>query len=130
MNGNALQISVPESALRSDRRSPCHSSIGRSRHFVSSNESRDRLCAEPALITSAVEGLPRFDSSVITWRRRTVEDVEIASEAIPAGSDQLLVLCSGNCQRRPPNVTPVATTPTAAQPPDRLRVHRHPLAPA
>ena len=95
MNGNALQISVPDCALWSDRRSSCHSSIGRGRHFVSSNESRDRLCAEPALITNAVEGLLWFDPSGITRRRRTVEDVEIASESIPAASDQLLALCSG-----------------------------------
>jgi cytochrome P450 len=56
----------------------------------------DRLCADPALIPNAVEELLRFDSSVITWRRRTVEDVRIAGVAIPAGSNLLLALCSGN----------------------------------
>jgi cytochrome P450 len=59
-------------------------------------DSWDRLCAAPALIPDAVEELLRFASSVITWRRKAVKDVEIAGAAIPAGSNLLLALCSGN----------------------------------
>ena len=33
-------------------------------------EAWERLCADPALIPNAVEELLRFDSSVITWRRK------------------------------------------------------------
>jgi cytochrome P450 len=56
----------------------------------------DRLCAEPALIPNAVEELLRFDSSVITWRRKALKAVEIAGVAIPEGANLLLALCSGN----------------------------------
>ena len=56
----------------------------------------DRLCADPALIPNAVEELLRFDSSVITWRRKAVKAVEVAGVAIPEGAKLLLALCSGN----------------------------------
>lgn len=56
----------------------------------------ERLCAEPVLIPNAVEELLRFDSSVITWRRKTTRPVEIGGVAIPEGAKLLLALCSGN----------------------------------
>ncbi len=56
----------------------------------------ERLCAEPTLIPNAVEELLRFDSSVITWRRKTTRPVEISGVAIPEGAKLLLALCSGN----------------------------------
>ena len=56
----------------------------------------DRLCADPALIPNAVEELLRFDSSVITWRRKAVKAVELAGVSIPQGANLLLGLCSGN----------------------------------
>ena len=56
----------------------------------------ERLCAEPALIPNAVEELLRFDSSVITWRRKALKAVEVAGVAIPEGAKLLLALCSGN----------------------------------
>lgn len=59
-------------------------------------EAWDRLCADPALIPNAVEELLRFDSSVITWRRKALEAVEIAGVAIPKDANLLLALCSGN----------------------------------
>ncbi len=52
--------------------------------------------ADPALIRNAVEELLRFDSSVITWRRKTLKAVEIAGISIPEGANLLLALCSGN----------------------------------
>jgi hypothetical protein len=55
-----------------------------------------RLCAEPQAIPKAVEELLRFNSSVITWRRKTTRPVEIANLAIPADANLLLALCSGN----------------------------------
>jgi cytochrome P450 len=54
------------------------------------------LCADPALIPNAVEELLRFDSSVITWRRKTLKAVEMAGVQIPEGAKLLLALCSGN----------------------------------
>jgi cytochrome P450 len=59
-------------------------------------EAWERLCAEPALIPNAVEELLRFDSSVITWRRKALEAAEIAGVMIPEGANLLLALCSGN----------------------------------
>lgn len=58
-----------------------------------------KLVREPLRISDAVEELLRFDSSVITWRRKTTKPVEIAGVAIPAGADLLLALCSGNRDR-------------------------------
>ena len=55
-----------------------------------------RLCVEPEAIPNAVEELLRFNSSVITWRRKTTKPVEIAGVAIPEGANLLLALCSGN----------------------------------
>ncbi|MFN0316999.1 MAG: cytochrome P450 [Burkholderiales bacterium] len=59
-------------------------------------EQWERLCAQPALIPNAVEELLRFDSSVITWRRKTLRAVEMAGVSIPEGANLLLALCSGN----------------------------------
>jgi cytochrome P450 len=56
-----------------------------------------RLCVEPQAIPNAVEELLRFNSSVITWRRKTTRPVEIANVAIPEDANLLLALCSGNC---------------------------------
>jgi cytochrome P450 len=56
----------------------------------------DRLCTDPALIPNAVEELLRFDSSVITWRRKALKTVEMAGVQIPEGAKLLLALCSGN----------------------------------
>jgi cytochrome P450 len=55
-----------------------------------------RLCVEPEAIPNTVEELLRFNSSVITWRRKTTRPVEIAGTAIPDGANLLLALCSGN----------------------------------
>ena len=56
----------------------------------------ERLCADPALIPNAVEELLRFDSSVITWRRKALKSIEVAGVSIPEGASLLLALCSGN----------------------------------
>jgi hypothetical protein len=59
-------------------------------------EAWDRLCADPSLTPNAVEELLRYDSSVVTWRRKALKTVEIAGVSIPEGADLLLALCSGN----------------------------------
>ena len=56
----------------------------------------ERLCADPSLIPNAVEELLRFDSSVITWRRKALKSVVLAGVQIPEGAKLLLALCSGN----------------------------------
>ena len=56
----------------------------------------EKLVKSPERIADAVEELLRFNSSVITWRRRTTKPVVIAGVDIPEGADLLLALCSGN----------------------------------
>jgi len=56
----------------------------------------ERLCTDPRAIPNVVEELLRFDSSVITWRRKTVQAVELAGVQLPEGANLLLALCSGN----------------------------------
>jgi cytochrome P450 len=56
----------------------------------------DRLCADPAVIPNAVEELLRFNSSVITWRRKAMQAVQVGGVQIPEGANLLLALCSGN----------------------------------
>jgi cytochrome P450 len=60
----------------------------------------------------AVEEVLRLDSSVVAWRRRAVADVTLAEASIPAGSNLILLLGSGN---RDPEVFPD---------PDRLDIRR------
>ena len=54
------------------------------------------LCAEPRLITNAVEESLRFYPSVPQWRRITKRPVTIGGIDLPAGSRLLLALGSGN----------------------------------
>jgi cytochrome P450 len=49
-----------------------------------------------SLIPNAIEEILRLDSSVIAWRRKTKEPVEIGAVAIPAQADLLLLLGSAN----------------------------------
>jgi cytochrome P450 len=56
----------------------------------------EQLCADPAAIPNAVEELLRYNSSVITWRRKALVDVAVGGVRIPAGGKLLLALCSGN----------------------------------
>jgi len=64
--------------------------------LMENREAWDRLCTDPALIPNAVEELLRFDSSVITWRRKALKAVEVGGMPIPEGANLLLALCSGN----------------------------------
>lgn len=64
--------------------------------LLSNREQWERLVADPSLIGAAVEEGLRFASSVVTWRRRALEDVEIGGVAISAGSTVMLALGSAN----------------------------------
>jgi cytochrome P450 len=55
-----------------------------------------RLCAEPALLPSAIEELLRFDGPVQATLRVVLEDVEIDGHAIPEGSLVLVSIGSAN----------------------------------
>lgn len=54
------------------------------------------ICANPELISPAVEECLRHSGSVASWRRRATRDVQIEGVDIPAGARLLLVVHSGN----------------------------------
>jgi len=55
-----------------------------------------KLQEDPDLIPNAVEELLRYRPSVVAWRRKTLEAVEIAGVPIPENSRLLLFLASAN----------------------------------
>ena len=54
------------------------------------------LCRDPSLIPNAIEEVLRLDSSVIAWRRRTRQAIEIGGVPVPAEADLLLLLGAAN----------------------------------
>jgi cytochrome P450 len=73
-----------------------------------------RLCAEPALLPSAVEELLRFDGPVQATLRVALEDVEIDGHALPEGALVLVSIGAANHD------------PAAFAEPDRLDLARDP----
>ncbi len=59
-------------------------------------EAWEAICADPSLIPNAIEEVLRFDTSVITWRRRATREVEIGGVKIPPDAKLLLALGSAN----------------------------------
>ena len=59
-------------------------------------EAWDRIVAEPALVPGAVEEILRYDSSVISWRRKAKREMEIAGVKVPEGAQVLLLLGAAN----------------------------------
>jgi cytochrome P450 len=59
----------------------------------------DEICRDPSLIPKAIEEVLRFDSSVIAWRRKTTQAVEIGGVPVPAHANVLLLL--GSAHRDP-----------------------------
>jgi hypothetical protein len=55
-----------------------------------------RVCREAGLIPNAIEEVLRFDSPVITWRRKTKVTVRIQDVDIPAEANLLLLIGSAN----------------------------------
>jgi cytochrome P450 len=70
------------------------------------------ICRDPALIPNAVEEVLRFDSSVIAWRRKTTEAVEIGGVPVSADANLLLLLGSAN------------RDPAVFEDPDHFDIHR------
>lgn len=82
------------------------------RRLLTERQAWEEICAEPSLIPNAIEEVLRFDSSVIAWRRKTTQTVEIGGVPVPAEAKLLLLLGSAN---RDPTVFPD---------PDRFDIHR------
>jgi cytochrome P450 len=82
------------------------------RRLLADRPAWDAICKGPALIPNAVEEVLRLDSSVIAWRRRTMQAVEIGGVPVPAGACLLLMLGSAN------------RDPAVFSDPDRLDIRR------
>ena len=54
------------------------------------------LCANPELISPAMEECLRHSGSIASWRRRATREVEIEGVQVPAGARLLLVVNSAN----------------------------------
>jgi cytochrome P450 len=82
------------------------------RRLLADRASWEAICRDPKLIPGAIEEVLRLDSSVITWRRRTTQEVDIDGIRVPQGAKLLLLLGAAN---RDPSVFPD---------PDRLDIRR------
>jgi cytochrome P450 len=71
--------------------------LGNSFHrLLADRASWEAICREPGLIPNAIEEVLRFDSSVITWRHKAKQAVEIGGVLVPAQAKLLLLLGSAN----------------------------------
>jgi hypothetical protein len=66
------------------------------RRLLADRTSWEAICRDPGLIPNAVEEVLRFDSSVIAWRHKTKQEVEIGGVRVPADAKLLLLLGSAN----------------------------------
>ena len=66
------------------------------RRLLSQRSAWEQICGDPSLIPNAIEEVLRLDSSVIAWRRKTTQAVEIGGVTVPADADLLLLLGSAN----------------------------------
>jgi cytochrome P450 len=82
------------------------------RRLLADRNAWEAICRDPKLIPGAVEEILRLDSSVIAWRRRTTQEVDIGGVRIPSEARLLLLLGAAN---RDPSVFPD---------PDRLDIER------
>jgi cytochrome P450 len=82
------------------------------RRLLTQRHAWEEICGDPSLIPNAVEEVLRFDSSVIAWRRKTTEAVEIGGVPVPADANLLLLLGSAN------------RDPAVFEAPERFDIHR------
>jgi cytochrome P450 len=82
------------------------------RRLLEDRVSWEAICRDPDLIPNAIEEVLRFDGSVVAWRHKTKEPVEIGELRLPKDTKLLLLLASAN---RDPAVFPD---------PDRFDIHR------
>jgi len=82
------------------------------RRLLTEPHAWEEICRDPSLIPNAIEEVLRFDSSVIAWRRKTTQAVEIGGVSVPADANVLLLLGSAN------------RDPAVFENPDHLDIHR------
>jgi cytochrome P450 len=73
------------------------------RRLLADRDSWEAIGHDPKLIPGAIEEVLRLDTSVIGWRRRTTQEVNIGGVSVPRGAKLLLLLGSAN---RDPSVFP------------------------
>ncbi len=66
------------------------------RRMLTDRDAWNEIRRDPKLIPGAVEEVLRFDSSVIAWRRKTTQAVELGGVAMPAAANLLLLIGSAN----------------------------------
>jgi cytochrome P450 len=66
------------------------------KELLSQRHAWEGICADPALIPTAVEELLRLSAPVFTWKRRTTKTAEVGGVTLPAGTNVLLLLGSAN----------------------------------
>ena len=67
-----------------------NATAGGMRALLENRKQWQELCADPSLVTNAVEECLRAASSVIAWRRRTLDPVTLHGVDIPAGAKLLI----------------------------------------
>jgi cytochrome P450 len=82
------------------------------RQLLTERHTWEAICHDPTLIPNAIEEVLRLDSSVITWRRKTRQAVDIGGVAVPANANALLLLGAAN------------RDPTVFEYPNRFDIHR------
>jgi cytochrome P450 len=71
--------------------------LGNSFHrLLADRASWEAICRDPGLIPNAIEEVLRFDSSVIAWRHKAKQAVDIGGVHVPAQAKLLLLLGSAN----------------------------------
>lgn len=68
-------------------------------NLLTERENWEAIVADPTKIPGAVNECLRVGSSIIAWRRRTLQDVELSGVQIPAGSK--LLIYNGAANRDP-----------------------------
>ena len=92
--------------------------LGNSFHrLLADRASWEAICCEPSLIPNAIEEVLRFDSSVITWRHKAKQAVDIGGVSVPAEAK----LCS--CSDRLTAIRPSLRTLIASTSGGRMRVN-------
>lgn len=66
------------------------------RLLMENRDQWDLLVADPALIPNAVEETLRHTGSVLAWRRKTTEEIELSGVRIPAGANLKIMFGAAN----------------------------------
>lgn len=64
------------------------------RRLLEHRDQWEQLCADPTLVTGAVEEVLRYDTSVIAWRRITTRATRIGGVDVPADAKVMLLLAA------------------------------------